>query len=89
MTLGGNNNDFPPDLASTAQKAASEWFRAIGTDEHHFWEAIARAMLGERERCAKLVDAHRPDASFDDSSAGYVERDALLKNIAAEIRGVA
>ena len=36
----------------------------------------------------KAVNNHRPDASFDDSSAGYVERDALLKNIAAAIEAL-
>ncbi len=37
------------------------------------------------EECAAIVRRHRPDASFDDSSAGYMERHALLDNVANEI----
>lgn len=40
------------------------------------------------EAAAKVIDKHRPDASFDDSSSGYMERDALLKNLAAEVRAL-
>lgn len=40
------------------------------------------------EKCAQIVDKHKPDTSFDDSSAGYIERSALLINIAAEIRAL-
>lgn len=38
------------------------------------------------EMCAQVVDNHRPDASFDDSGSGAMERNALLDNVAAEIR---
>ena len=38
------------------------------------------------EIAATVIDRHRPDASFDDSGNGTMERNALLDNIAAEIR---
>jgi len=54
------------------------------------WQDDARAAIAVViERCAKVVDDHRPDASFDDSGSGAMERNALLDNVAAEIRALA
>jgi len=33
-----------------------------------------------------VIENHHPDASFDDSQAGHIERRALLSNIIAELR---
>ena len=68
--------------------------KPIPSDASGQWEreplytaaALLAAEQRGRESAAQVVDDFRPDASFDDSSAGYVERDALLKNIAAAIR---
>lgn len=72
-----------------------------GTDEPARYNAIVQQRLQSLEtenaklreatiaEVVRLINAHRPDASFDDSSAGYVERDALLKNLAAEIAALA
>jgi len=48
--------------------------------------ALAIAMPAAFEMAAGVVDHHRPDASFDDSGAGAMERNALLDNVSAEIR---
>lgn len=40
---------FPADIEVAATKAAGEWFRAIGSEEHHFADAIARAILADRD----------------------------------------
>lgn len=54
--------------------------------------AIVAALQSDRsavlEEAAKVVDNHRPDASFDDSGAGAMERNALLDNVASEIRAL-
>lgn len=49
---------------------------------------LAHAREAAIEECAAVVRSHRPDASFDDSSAGYMERHALLKNVEDEIRAL-
>ena len=73
------------DPVSEASYLASIW--QLSTPKLNM---LAAALLAAeqrgRESAAQVVDDFRPDASFDDSSAGYVERDALLKNIAAAIR---
>lgn len=41
------------------------------------------------EECAQMIDNHKVDASFDDSIAATVERNALLSNIARDLRALA
>ena len=50
-----SREQFPKDIEDAARTAAAEWFRAIGTEEHHFSDAIARAILAERERCIAML----------------------------------
>lgn len=46
-----------------------------------------RATLVERERCARIVDNYKRDASFDDSMVGAQEHNSNEANIARAIRG--
>ena len=41
----------------------------------------------ERAHCIRAIREHKPDASFDDSMAGALERNALLENIIDKIEG--
>jgi len=47
---------------------------------------IARTLMAERERAAKIAEGYKRDASFDDSMVGAVEHNANQANIAAAIR---
>lgn len=72
--------------ARCVYRQAAEVAGVLDTLSDEVNAALLAAEQRGRESAAQVVDDFRPDASFDDSSAGYVERDALLKNIAAAIR---
>lgn len=53
--------EMPDDVRTAANAEASRWFQAIGGASYHFADAIARAILAERERSAGLVEARLGD----------------------------
>lgn len=75
-------NAIPDDI----YRQASDVVMAIRNGEPVQF-AIAVALMAERERCARIVDNHKRDASFDDSMVGALEHNSNEANIAAAIRG--
>ena len=92
--MSNQMEEIPEDVKKAAERAMEGWLANLNAvyrpglhDQTHYMRRwVTDAIMAERERCAKVVERHRPDASFDDSSAGYMERHALLSNVATAIR---
>lgn len=57
-------SEIPEDVMKTARAEASRWFNSIGSSEYHFADAIARAIIAERERCAKIAEGCDLDPEY-------------------------
>lgn len=75
----------PEYLADPVKLARAEKRRADGAKTYAL-AAIRTLAPMMAEVFAGVIDTHKPDASFDDSGAGALERNALLDNVAAEVR---
>lgn len=61
----------------------------IAEQEALLREQYPQAFNAGLRAAAEAVRTHRPDASFDDSQSGHIERQALLANVAQEILALA
>ena len=78
-----SENKIPADIMTSARERASVMYPVNSAGNEAIAEMIARALLAERERCAKVVECFIP-ASQDRLSEQIAELCAI---IAAAIRG--
>lgn len=82
----------PLDLVETARNTARKVLFEAGVDVGSenlllATNEILIQLMEERERCARIVDNYKRDASFDDSMVGAQEHNSNESNIARAIRG--
>lgn len=79
---------IPDDVRALAQKAAGLWFNAIGSKSYHFADAIALAIVADRQNCAEAILAKR----YTEDQGIDVEMEAFnagLEDAAKFLRGEA